>query len=209
MEQLRILNFGIDESDSGSSSRWLLDKFRISKLVRFAIAGGNTKNTPMINFQLIFQFWDFCSPEILLWLRVMRVTNSMLTRSAERGEKFSNFREFWKIYKHMGVSVLIHSIFGHFKYFSRSLTNVWQLVERVHIFVHQVELAILAILRLFQDFFNFRHILANTDGHTLNLTHDKNLFSYICSSPTHLTNVGCHECVGEIMLRVCISRVMK
>lgn len=43
MQQLRILSFGIDESDNGSSSSWLLDKLRISKLLRLAIAAGNTK----------------------------------------------------------------------------------------------------------------------------------------------------------------------
>lgn len=43
MEQLRILSFGIADSDSGSSSRWLLDKLRISKLLRLAMAAGNTE----------------------------------------------------------------------------------------------------------------------------------------------------------------------
>ena len=50
IEQLRILSFGIDESDKGSSSKWLLDKFKISKLTRFAIAGGNTKNITKLIF---------------------------------------------------------------------------------------------------------------------------------------------------------------
>lgn len=49
IEQLRILSFGIDDNDKGSSSKWLLDKFKISKLLRFAIAAGNTKNS--INFK--------------------------------------------------------------------------------------------------------------------------------------------------------------
>lgn len=44
MQQLRILSFGIAESDKGSSSKWLLDKFKISKLCKLAIAGGNTKS---------------------------------------------------------------------------------------------------------------------------------------------------------------------
>lgn len=43
MEQLRIRSFGIDDSDSGNSSKWLFDRFKISKLLRLAIAGGNTK----------------------------------------------------------------------------------------------------------------------------------------------------------------------
>lgn len=43
IEQLRILSFGIADSDSGSSSRWLLDKLRISKLLRLAMAAGNTE----------------------------------------------------------------------------------------------------------------------------------------------------------------------
>jgi hypothetical protein len=43
MLQFKIRSFGIDESDSGSSSSLLLDKFKISKLFRLAIAGGNTE----------------------------------------------------------------------------------------------------------------------------------------------------------------------
>lgn len=53
IEQLRILNFGIDESDSGRSSKWLLDKFRISKLIKLAIPGGNTKNRQKLFSQLL------------------------------------------------------------------------------------------------------------------------------------------------------------
>jgi hypothetical protein len=44
IEQFSIRSFGIDESDSGSSSKWLFDKFKISKLFKLAIAGGKTKN---------------------------------------------------------------------------------------------------------------------------------------------------------------------
>lgn len=43
IEQLRIRSFGIDESDSGNSSKWLFERFKISRLLKFAIAGGNTK----------------------------------------------------------------------------------------------------------------------------------------------------------------------
>lgn len=42
MEQLRILSFGIDDSERGSSSSWLLDRFKISRLIRFAMPGGTT-----------------------------------------------------------------------------------------------------------------------------------------------------------------------
>ena len=52
IEQLRILSFGIDDSDKGSSSKWLLDKFKISRLTRLAIPGGNTKNSVKFNFSL-------------------------------------------------------------------------------------------------------------------------------------------------------------
>lgn len=45
IEQLRILSFGIDDKDKGSSSKWLLDKFKISRLLRFAIKAGNTKKS--------------------------------------------------------------------------------------------------------------------------------------------------------------------
>lgn len=59
MDTFRILNFGIEDSDTGSSSIWLLAKFKISKLMRLAIPGGRI--------------------DILLWLSVIRVTFSMLT----------------------------------------------------------------------------------------------------------------------------------
>lgn len=36
-------SLGIDEIETGNSSMWLLAKFRISKLVRFAMPGGITK----------------------------------------------------------------------------------------------------------------------------------------------------------------------
>lgn len=38
--KFKILSFGRDESEVGSSSNWLLNKFRISRLDRFAKPGG-------------------------------------------------------------------------------------------------------------------------------------------------------------------------
>lgn len=39
----KIRNLGIDESETGSSSIWLLNKFNISSCVKFAIPGGTSK----------------------------------------------------------------------------------------------------------------------------------------------------------------------
>lgn len=40
IDRFRIRNFGIDESETGSSSMWLLVKFNISKFVKLAMPGG-------------------------------------------------------------------------------------------------------------------------------------------------------------------------
>lgn len=44
IETFKILNLGIDDKESGSSLRWLFDKFKISKFGKLAIPGGRTEN---------------------------------------------------------------------------------------------------------------------------------------------------------------------
>jgi len=55
----KILNFGICDREIGSSVMWLLKRFRISRLTRFARPGGTTvsKTTWWINWITIRQSW--------------------------------------------------------------------------------------------------------------------------------------------------------
>lgn len=106
IEQLRILNFGIDESDSGSSSRWLLDKFRISKLIKFAIPGGNTKNRQKLFSNFSMEASD--SPDILLCDRVRRVTNNMLTARKKGARTLDHYSKITKLYKQMGGQIFFY-----------------------------------------------------------------------------------------------------
>lgn len=66
IDTLSMRSFGIDDNDTGKSTIWLLDKFNISKLMRFAMPGGTLAN--------------------LLWLNVTRVTWIMFT-VGRRGQK--------------------------------------------------------------------------------------------------------------------------
>lgn len=106
IEQLRILSFGIDERDSGNSSRWLLDKFRISKFTKFAICGGNTKNERNYEFSLFRQISRRDSPEILLWLKVRRVQKLKVTETNPNARILNQFARTTKICKQMGVNIL-------------------------------------------------------------------------------------------------------
>ena len=52
---LKIRNFGIEDKEVGSSSIWLLKRFKISKLIRLATAGGTTvkENNVLHNLVII------------------------------------------------------------------------------------------------------------------------------------------------------------
>lgn len=44
IETFKILSFGMEDNDNGSSSIWLFEKLIISKFVKFAKPGGTAKN---------------------------------------------------------------------------------------------------------------------------------------------------------------------
>lgn len=84
IERFKMRNFGIDEIDTGSSSTWLLAKFKISKFVKLAMPGGIAKWK--WNFEKLFQSRkdlvrnsDWHSQAIRLWLNVTLVTFSIFT----------------------------------------------------------------------------------------------------------------------------------
>ena len=62
--KLRMRSLGIEDNDVGNSSTALLKRFKISKLVRLAKAGGTT--------------------DILLCVRVMRVRLYMVTKQKSK-----------------------------------------------------------------------------------------------------------------------------
>ena len=57
IEQFSIRSFGIDDKLIGNSSKWLFDKFRISKFTKFAIPGGRAKNNIQFYQTLIEQVY--------------------------------------------------------------------------------------------------------------------------------------------------------
>lgn len=64
IEQFKILSFGIEDNERGSSSKWLFDRFKISRLTKLAMPGG--------------------IDDSLLKLKVIRVRNVMFTKSHKR-----------------------------------------------------------------------------------------------------------------------------
>lgn len=77
-------SFGIDDKDRGSSSIWLLARFRISRLVRLAKPGGTAIKLHYLSFWKANLGAGLVLHFSLLWLKVNLVMFSMFTGNGKR-----------------------------------------------------------------------------------------------------------------------------